>query len=186
MGSAIGTVVRGPLTVTDLISFHMGWGWSGQGTFATRLGWQHRRARPHLWDRNEYGAYDVVQRGHWDSEMARRVGAGRPYDYGFLRTCWFVNAVTNWMGDHAWIERIEDRIARFNYVGDTTWIHGNIKGIDLATRRVTLSLRATNQDGVETASATANVLLSDPSSDAAPLPTPSQTALDLVERACAT
>lgn len=182
-GAALPGLVKGPLTVTDLISFHMGWGWSGQGTFATRLGWEHRRKRPHMWDRNEYGAHDVVQRGHWDAEMARRVGAGRSYDYGFLRTCWFAHAVTNWMGDGAWIARLEDRITRFNYVGDTTWITGTVSEIDAEAGRVIVELRATNQTGEETASARAEVRLPAPGASEINFATVPETAIELARRA---
>ncbi len=162
VGDVVDPIVKGPLTVTDMISFHMGWGWSGQGTFASRLGWQHRKKRPDLWNRNIYGAPDIVQRGHWDPLMANKVGASRPYDYGFLRTCWFVHAVTNWMGDDAWLYRIVDRTSSFNFVGDATWITGEVIAVDEAMGMVSVQLSATNQDGLVTATATGDVLLSSP------------------------
>jgi acyl dehydratase len=181
-GTRLAGVVKGPLTVTELISFHMGWGWSGQGMFASRLGWLHRRARPGHWKPDRFGAPDVVQRVHWDDEMAQRVGTRRAYDYGFLRTCWFVHALTNWAGDDGWLWRYRDRISSFNYVGDTTWISGEVQAARPQTGEVDVALEARNQDDRMTASASATVLLPSAAGGRAPTPQPDAEVLELLER----
>lgn len=181
-GEKIAGVVKGPLTVTDMITFHMGWGWSGQGMFASRLGWLHRRARPGVWKPDRFGAPDVVQRVHWDDDMARRVGTERAYDYGFLRTCWFIHALTNWMGDEGWLWRYRDRITGFNYVGDTTWINGAVTAPRPEAGQVDVTLEARNQDDRPTASASATVLLPPQAGGEIVTPAPDRDVLELLAR----
>jgi acyl dehydratase len=182
VGEDVAGVVKGPLTVTDMITFHMGWGWSGQGMFASRLGWLHRRTRPGLWRPNRFGAPDVVQRVHWDDDMARGVGAQRAYDYGFLRSCWFIHALTNWMGDEGWVWRYGDRMTGFNYVGDTTWIKGTVVATRAEEGQVDVTLEARNQDDRPTASASATVLLPARAGDQVVRPDPDDEVLELLAR----
>ncbi|MBV1893635.1 MAG: MaoC family dehydratase N-terminal domain-containing protein [Ilumatobacteraceae bacterium] len=183
VGDTIDTLVKGPLTVTDLISFHIGWGWSGQGTFSSRLSWKHRRARPHLWPRDPNGVPDTSQRGHWDASFAGKVGTARAYDYGFLRTCWFAHTVTSWMGDDAWLWKLEDRIDSFNYVGDATWVRGSVAEVgESEPGSVGITLTASNQDDLVTASGGATVLL--PGADGQPpkRPAPPADVVDVIEQ----
>lgn len=186
VGDELPTLVKGPLTVADIISFHLGWGWSGQGSFSLRLARQHRRARPDLWAKNRFGAWDSVQRGHWEDDMAHKVGATRPYDYGYMRTCWLLHAVTDWMGDVAWLHRLNDRISKFNHVGDTCWIRGEVAAVDAGAPNgpaVTVALESVNQDDVVNASGTAEVLLPAAGSSTVTLPAVPDDVRALVERA---
>ena len=77
---------------------------------------------------NEYGVPDVAQRVHWDSAWAQAIGNPMAYDYGVMRDCHLSHFVTDWMGDEGWLVRQSSEIRKFNYVGDTHIITGEVVG----------------------------------------------------------
>lgn len=171
-GDEIQEKVKGPLLVTDIISMHIGWGWGPFANRALELGNRRRREMPKFYSRNEYGAWDVVQRVHWDRELARQVGNPRPYDYGVMRMVWLQHLVTDWMGDDAWLARLGLEVRRFNYIGDVQWVRGRVRevGREGAHCVAHLDIWCENQDGVVTAPGTATVIL--PSREHGPALTP--------------
>lgn len=170
-GDAFG-VVKGPLTVTDLISMHMGWGWGGYDFGPLRLGYKHRQKMRRFWTKDRRGAWDVVQRLHWEEDWAREVGVPFRYDYGFMRTAWMIHAVTDWMGDDAFLWRTDNRFRRFNFIGDTTWVHGEVTEVrtEDGHRVADVELRCVDQRDEVTATGGATVIL--PSRDAGPVRLP--------------
>ena len=68
-----------------------------------------------------------MQRVHWDPEFARRSGNPTTFDYGRMRETWLIHLCTDWMGDDAWLWKLDCEFRRFNYVGDTQWLrrHGD-------------------------------------------------------------
>jgi acyl dehydratase len=122
VGAVLPTMVKGPLTVTDLINMHMGGGWFGYGNPALRLAFENRKKLRGFYTKNEFGAWDVVQRVHWQPELARAVGVPAAYDIGPMRWAWLIHYCTNWCGDDAWLYRVRGEFRAFNYMGDTTWI----------------------------------------------------------------
>ena len=88
MGDDLPGIVKGPLTVVDIISMHMGWGWGGYGVGPLKFAHQLRRRMPAFYQPDEYGVPDVVQRLHWDSGRAQALGIPAPYDYGQMRAAW--------------------------------------------------------------------------------------------------
>ena len=87
------------------------------------------------------------------------------YDYGPGRTSWLTTAVTNWMGDAAFLKRLRGEMRRFNIVGDTTWCKGKIarKYEKDGYALVDIDIWAENQRGEVTAPGIATVML--PSKD---------------------
>ncbi|MBI3969049.1 MAG: MaoC family dehydratase N-terminal domain-containing protein [Chloroflexi bacterium] len=73
-GEELAPVLKGPLTVTDLIGFKVGWGFR-PFVMPNRIGWEYRRRHPGLTSKNEQGIWDVPERVHWDTDFARFVGA---------------------------------------------------------------------------------------------------------------
>jgi acyl dehydratase len=122
VGSSLPTMVKGPLTVTDLINMHMGGGWFGYGNPALRLGFENRKKMRGFYTKNEFNAWDVVQRVHWEPELARKIGVPAAYDIGPMRWAWLQHYCTNWCGDDGWLYRVRGEFRKFNYMGDTTWI----------------------------------------------------------------
>jgi hypothetical protein len=125
-GAALPTMVKGPMTITDEISHYMGWGWGPYGNGALKLGYQNRMAMPGFYSRNSFNSWDVIQRVHWDPDIAREVGVPLMYDIGPMRHAWSVHYCTNFMGDDAWLAHLHTEWRRFNYVGDTTWWNGSV------------------------------------------------------------
>jgi hypothetical protein len=184
-GDEIGPLVKGPLTVTDMILWHTGMGMGIYGVAALRLGYQTRQRIPRFYHRDEQGVWDAMQRVHWDPGFARRSGNPTTFDYGRMRETWMIHALTDWMGDDAWLWKLRVEFRRFNYVGDLQTITGRVvrkylaedaNGSHLA---VDLELASTNQRGEVTAPGTASVLL--PSREHGPvrLPAPPGGAGDL-------
>jgi acyl dehydratase len=160
-GDSLGSIVKGPLTVTDILSYHVGIGWGGYGGGSTTLAYRNRMRIPKFYQRNEYGIWDSAQRCHWEDAWARQLGQPAAYDYGAMRTDWLVQLLTNWMGDHGWLWRLAVSVRRFNYMGDTQWLTGTVKSLKErpGAGAVEIELTSTNQRGEVTTSGKATVLL---------------------------
>jgi acyl dehydratase len=181
-GDSIGPMVKGPLTVTDMICWHVGMGMGLYGVKPLRLAAANRRRIPRFYHRDDLGVPDVMQRVHWDPEFARRSGNPTTFDYGRMRETWLIHLCTDWMGDDGWLWLLDCEFRRFNYVGDTQWLRGTV------TRKyraegdrpaVDLDLVAENQRGEITTPGHATILL--PSREHGPvrLPDPPGGARDL-------
>lgn len=173
MGDELPPMVKGPLTVTDIQAFHMGgYGQVPYGLRAERLGYKNRQRIKPFYIKNEQGIYDVAQRLHWDSEWAKGIGNPMAYDYGVLRQCWLYHYVSDWIGDDGFIERLEDSIRKFNFIGDTQFLSGTVvnKREEAGRYLVDLELHMTNQNDVETAYGSATVSLPSREAGLSPLP----------------
>ena len=111
-------MVKGPLTVTDMVCWHVGMGMGLYGVRPLRLGVaataSGSRASTSATSSN---IPDVMQRVHWDPEFARRAGNPTTFDYGRMRETWLIHCCTDWMGDDAWLWKLDCEFRRFNYVG---------------------------------------------------------------------
>ncbi|HEX6311849.1 MAG TPA: MaoC family dehydratase N-terminal domain-containing protein, partial [Acidimicrobiia bacterium] len=191
-GAELGPIVKGPLRVTDMVCWHTGMGMGLYGVKALRLGYQQRQRVPRFFRPDDLNVPDVQQRVHWDPEWARRAGNPAVYDYGRMRETWLIHLCTDWMGDDAWLWKLDCQFRRFNYVGDTHWVRGRVVRKELGDGgrpAVEVELAAANQRGELTTPGHATILL--PSREHGPvrLPPPPggattcQDALDaLVER----
>ena len=92
-------MVKGPLTVTDMVCWHVGMGMGLYGVKPLRLGYQNRTRIPRFFHRDDLNVPDVMQRVHWDPEFARRSGNPTTFDYGRMRETWLIHLCTDWMGD---------------------------------------------------------------------------------------
>jgi acyl dehydratase len=181
-GDTVGPMVKGPLTVTDMICWHVGMGMGLYGVKPLRLGALNRRRIPRFFHRDDLNVPDVMQRVHWDPEFARRSGNPTTFDYGRMRETWLIHLCTDWMGDDAWLWKLDCEFRKFNYVGDTQWLRGVIARKYLADGgrpAVDVDLSATNQRGENTTPGHATILL--PSREHGPvrLPDPPGDATDL-------
>lgn len=181
-GDTVGPMVKGPLTVTDMICWHVGMGMGLYGVQPLRLGYRNRVRIPRFFFRDDLNVPDVQQRVHWDPDLARRAGNPTTYDYGRMRETWLIHLCTDWMGDDAWLWKLDCEFRRFNYVGDTQWLRGTVVRRYLAEGgrpAVDLDLVAENQRGEVTTPGHATILL--PSREHGPvrLPGPPGHAADL-------
>jgi hypothetical protein len=179
VGDELQQRVKGPLTTTDVVVWHLGWGMqlTPPGTFRIAAG--IRRKVPGLYPPNEMNIPDTVQRLHWEPARAQELGLPTSYDYGGMRETWLCHLVTDWMGDEGWLWKLRCEHRRFNYVGDTTWVRGAVvdKQVVDGRHEVHLEVRCENQRGEVTTPGTAVVLL--PTRDqAVELPDPPKATLE--------
>ncbi len=171
VGEAIQPIVRGPLTVADMIAWMM-----GVGSPHIRSGqyWlTYRRQSPKVAVRDpETNIFQAVERVHWDPFMAAEIGMPAPYDYGSQRGAWATHLMTNWAGDDGWVAEVDVQYRGMNFLGDTVWVKGAVtrKWRDAKTGIgfVACSIQGINQRGVTIMPGTAIVALPTRS---APLPT---------------
>jgi len=159
-GTRLPRMVKGPLTVTDLVTYRAGVGPGPLGGEPLRLAFLNRRRRPRLYAPDEFGVPDIVERRHYDVTFARSLGYPSAYDYSHTRLTWLSHLVTDWMGDGAWLWSLSGRMLANNYVGDTHWLDGVVTAVDAdgGVDTVTVRLEARNQDGHVTCDGEAVVL----------------------------
>lgn len=150
IGKSVTPLVRGPLTVGDMIAWMMGIGSphirSGQHWLA------YRRQSPKVAVKDPVTRIpQPVERVHWDPYMAAEIGMPAPYDYGSQRGAWATHFVTNWAGDDGWVAEVDVQYRGMNFLGDTVWIRGTVLDKWRCTKSrigyVKLSIEAANQRG---------------------------------------
>ena len=182
VGEVVRPMVKGPLTVTDMVCWHTGMGMGLYGVKPLRLGYKNRTRIPRFYQRDELNVPDVMQRVHWDPEFARRAGNPTTFDYGRMRETWLIHLCTDWMGDEAWLWKLDCEFRKFNFVGDTQWLSGIVTDHYLAEGdrpAVDLELTATNQRGEITTPGHATILLPSRQHGPVRLPEPPGGATDL-------
>lgn len=161
VGDAIPQVVRGPLSIVDIMAWY-----SAQqgaqpygGVHGDALRYRQRHADFHL--NKTTGARESAGRGHLEAKTGGDVGMGGAYDIGPQRISWAQHMLTNWMGDHGFLHRLDIAVRRPNLVGDTIWWRGEVTGKSENGGRsvVEIALTATNQEGALSADGTATVIL---------------------------
>jgi hypothetical protein len=156
VGDDLGTLRKGPLSITSVVAWVSGWG----SPFIETDRVAHLRwgADPSLrLTVPSTGRPESIESPHWDPEMAAVAGMPRGYDFGPQRMAWLQHLVTDWAGDAARIVSMEGRLTRPNLLGDLTIIGGTVVAVlgDLVTCRVV----AQNQREEETADAVIGVRL---------------------------
>ncbi len=159
VGDELGPIAKGPLSVTDMIAWHVGVGWGMYGGGTSRIAFRNRRRVPKFYVRNDRGFWDSAQRCHWDDQWAQQMGHPTAYDYGVMRTSWMVQLVTDWMGDDAWIWKVSSSVRKFNYLGDAHIVSGVVQDVDADTATVTINAQGQNQRGEVTCDARIIVVL---------------------------
>jgi acyl dehydratase len=178
VGDEMSPMVKGPLSTMDIICAHLGWGvnhFAGYGNGPLRFTWKTRQKLKAFYSDDQYGVPASMMRLHWDQDRAEDLGLPAPYDYGQMRSNWAAHAVTNWMGDDAWMSKFDTEIRMFNFHGDTTILSGKVtdKMVEGVHHVAKLAVTGTNQRQEVNVSAVATVVL--PSRENGPivLPRPS-------------
>jgi acyl dehydratase len=176
VGDVLRPMAKGPLTTTDMIVFHAGgYGFIPYAPCSNRIAYRNRQRIAPFYVKNEHGIPDVAQRVHWDSAWAQAIGNPMAYDYGVMRDCHLSHFSTDWMGDDGWLLQQSSEIRKFNYIGDTTIITGEVVGkrIDETGNAVVdIEMRGTNQRDVVTCPGSATVALPSREHGAVQLPSP--------------
>lgn len=161
VGEEVPQRVKGPLTTTDVVVWHLGWGMQLTPPGAFGLAARVRRKAPGLYPPNALNVPDTVQRLHWEPARAKELGLPNSYDYGGMRETWLCHLLTDWMGDDGWLWKLRCEHRKFNYQGDVTWVRGEVvdKQRTEQGNEVHLAIRCENQRGEVTTPGTAVVLL---------------------------
>jgi acyl dehydratase len=127
VGEAMSPMVRGPLTVSDMIAWMMGIG--SPHVRSGRFWLAYRRRSPKVAVKDPVsGIPQAVERVPWDPYMASEIGMPSAYDYGSQRGGWASNYLTNWAGDDGWVAECHPKYRGMNFIGDTLRIRGEITG----------------------------------------------------------
>jgi acyl dehydratase len=162
VGMTLPRMVKGPLTVTDMINAYMGAGWLVYGSWPYRLAYLNRKSMPRFYTRNEFNSWDTLQRLHWDPSLARDVGVPGTYDIGPMRKSMLCHYCSNYAGDDGWVYRVKYEFRQFNFMGDTTWINGTITEARIDPTLgplIELEVSGVNQRGKENLRASATILV---------------------------
>ncbi|MFC1845852.1 MaoC family dehydratase N-terminal domain-containing protein [Chloroflexota bacterium] len=125
IGDELQPVVKGPLTIRDMIAWMMGGGSPFMKAHKIYFDFVRRHSATVMIDHTT-GELDAPEMVHIEDSRAQEIGIPAAYDYGNQRISWLGNLLTNWMGDDAFLIRMKASLRRFNLVGDTTRLKGKI------------------------------------------------------------
>ncbi|BBX62598.1 acyl dehydratase [Mycobacterium saskatchewanense] len=166
-GDELPGLVKGPMTILSYSAFFAGFAAFFNLTdrvlynFASRFG-ESVKVDP------ETGIWLLPEEMHWHPEMARILGMPYGFDVGSQRVSWLAHLVTDWMGDHAWINSLDAWFLRPMFLTETALIAGRVVSkTEADERQVTIAIDAKTFDGEPLSAATAVVTL--PGPDAEPV-----------------
>jgi len=160
IGDELNPVIKGPLSVRDIICFMMGAGSPYYRAHGIFLAYQKRHPAIGMID-STTGEIDIPELVHVQDSRAGEIGINVAYDYGPQRISWLGHLLTNWMGDDGFLKRLKVEIIGFNMVGDTTWCKGKIiqKYVDGDQHLVDVECWAEDQRARITAKGQATIVL---------------------------
>jgi acyl dehydratase len=159
VGHSLPPIVRGPLTIGDLVCWHAA---IGPAYRAGPLGFKDTRATPGFVVVNPVTGWPVkFTHQHEDIHLTQQRGMPAPFDNGIMRLAWATPLLTNWMGDQGFLERLHLTIHAPVLYGDTNWYAGTVvaKTEEEAFTRVRVRVTGTNQLGAVTTAGDADVRL---------------------------
>jgi acyl dehydratase len=159
VGQEIPPIVRGPLTIGDMVAWQAAIGPSYR---AGGLGYLDLLKAPHTAVKNPITGWPVkYSQQHEDFHLAAQRGMPGPFDNGVMRFAWVCPLVTNWMGDGGTLRRLYVQVRTPALYGDTTWYRGTVaeKFRDGERPIVKLRISGTNQVGITTTTGQAEVVL---------------------------
>jgi acyl dehydratase len=160
VGSTLPRIVRGPYTATTAVAFEQAWG--GLFIWAHGFWYDYLQRHPAAGIANGYGIPEPPEAVHWDTALAQSVGVPEAYDYGPERISWIATMLTNWAGDHGFMDELYTEIRRFNLVGDLTYCLGTVTAkepVENGRGRIKIAVEARDQRDQVTAKGWASVLL---------------------------
>lgn len=153
VGDVLAPIVKGPLTVTDMVSYMRG-GFGGLSggffMYTHALGAAYRRRNPSTAIATSGGYADSPESVHWNDEAAQESGLPAAYDFGPQRIAWMAQQVTNWMGDAGLLRSVDVNLRKIVVMGDTTTCHATVaekRMSDAGKPEVEIELSAINQRG---------------------------------------
>jgi len=159
VGKEIPTLVRGPLTIGDMVCWQAA---IGPAYIAGSPGYLNLLKSPHSLVKNPVTRWPVNStQQHEDFLMTSQRGMPWPFDNGVMRFAWLSAMITNWIGDNGFLTWFSVKVVAPNLYGDTTWYRGKISERTDLEESISLKLKVsgTNQLGEITTEAEAGVIL---------------------------
>lgn len=160
IGEEVTPLVKGPLTVTSMVTWLMGWGSPLCKTDRIAHLYMQKRPGARMVD-PVTNVPDLPEASHWNEELARHSGLPAGYDIGAQRISWFGHLMTDWIGDDGFLKRLKVQLRGPNLVGDTMWCKGKVidKRIEGSEHLVECEMWGENQKGEITTRSNAVVVL---------------------------
>ncbi len=156
VGDELPPVLRGPLTIGDMVAWSAALGPSYK---AGRLGYLDIIKAPHnAVVTPKIGLPVKNSQQHEDFTLAAGRGMPGPFDNGVMRFAWSTPFVTNWMGDAGFLRRHDCKVRKPMIYGDTIRYTGKVaeKG---EGGSVTVEFTGVNQLGELASQGSAEVIL---------------------------
>lgn len=118
LGEQLYELVKGPIGVMDMIAA-MSVGLAPARIAGQAVALAEYKKRP-AWafrDPDTY-AMEPLLAVHYNKEAAKAMGLPYPYDLGPQRQSWYIQHITNWMGDDGWLKRCYGEYRRFVFLSD--------------------------------------------------------------------
>ena len=150
VGEAVDPVVKGPLTLPDMVTWLQ-----AIGSPHVRSGkyWQqYRKQSPKVAVIDpETGIPQAVERVHWDNYMSAEIGMPAAYDYGSQRGGYATYFATNWAGDDGWVAELDFQFRGMFFNGDVSHLSGEVvdkwRGRQTGTGYVKIQFQTINNRG---------------------------------------
>lgn len=158
-GDELPAIVRGPLTLGDLINWQAAVGPSYR---AGALAYRDLLEKPHTATVLPRVGWPVrYSQQHEDFTLTRQRGMPAPFDNSSMRAAWISVILTNWIGDSGDLRRLRISTVRPVIYGDTNWYSGKVLRLIHGDDEVVLAIRltGTNQLGEITTTGEAEVVL---------------------------
>ena len=108
-GDALGRLVKGPLTITNIVAWLIGWGSAicslMNAIFAICVNTPGR-----VCSIESMGVDDVIEAPHFSPYLARESGMATAYDFGAQRISWVAHLLTDSCGDSGYVSDLFVRI----------------------------------------------------------------------------
>lgn len=157
VGQEIPSILRGPLTIGDMVAWNAAIGPSYK---AGRWGFLDLQKGLHGAVKNPVtGFLQKNSQQHEDFKLAAGRGMPGPFDNGVMRFAWVAPLITNWMGDDGFMKMLDVQVRRPGLYGDTTTYTGKIVDKNEEDGLVKIDIVGTNQKGEVNTKGTAEVIL---------------------------
>jgi acyl dehydratase len=150
VGEPVDQVLKGPLTLPDMVTWLQG---IGSPHVRTGKYWlEYRKSSPKVAVKDPVtGIPQAVERVHWDDYMAAEIGMPSAYDYGSQRGGYATYFATNWVGDEGWVCNLDFQYRGMFFNGDVFRTSGEVvdkwRGAKTGTGYVKVTFKSINNRG---------------------------------------
>ncbi|MFC1534463.1 MaoC family dehydratase N-terminal domain-containing protein [Thermodesulfobacteriota bacterium] len=127
VGQELPQVIKGPIGITDEIAFLIGGGAPIPRLAAHGVALRQYKRHP-AWRFRDPGTHanEPVFAVHYHKGASGAMGLPMPYDVGFQRHCWQIQALTNWMSDDGWLKKSHIQLRRHVFLSDLIRLKGKV------------------------------------------------------------